>query len=224
MKKLASIIAAASFAIAAPASAVVINASGEGWCTSAGSCNNTNTAVKANTLAGVASAGGVSYRDWFYFNIPVGTYVNAVLSISNSGSNITAQPNSVFTLSAASGINYAALGTGTALGSITAGAANTGVTHYVNITLNGSALSLLNTAAGGGFLFGGSLNGNNASVNQLFGYTNGNPVATLTLTPGTPVSAVPEAESWMLMVFGFAGLGAILRRKQPKLRLKVTYA
>jgi hypothetical protein len=224
MKTTASFIATALLlAFASPASAVVINASGEGWCNSSGACNNTNTSTAANTFAGVITPGGVSYRDWFYFNVPVGNYVSAVLSISNNASNVTNQASSVFTLSAASGINYAGLGSGTALGSITAGAANTGVTHYVNITLNGSALSLLNTSAGGGFLFGGSLNGTNTSTNQLFGYTNGTPLATLTLTSATPVSAIPETQTWLLMVAGFAGLGGLLRRKQPKARLRVTY-
>jgi hypothetical protein len=222
MKKLASFIAAASLlAIAAPASAVVINATGQGWCTSGGSCNNTNTSTIQNTFAGVASSGGVSYRDWFYFNIPVGTYVSAIISINNNASNVTSQPTSVFTLSAATGVNYAGLGAGTALGTVTTGAADTGVTHYVDITLNGSALSLLNTAAGGGFLFGGKVSGNNSSMNQIFGYGNGTPVAYLTLIPQV---AIPEPAAWLTMMFGFAVVGRAMRRKQPKVRLKFSYA
>ncbi len=220
MKRLATLFATASFAIAAPASAVVINATGEGWCNSAASCNNTSTTALANTFAGAASAGSDLYRDWFYFNIPVGTWVSATLSIYNQAANSSAQPTTVYTSYAASGITYTGLGSGTALGSVTVGSANTGVSHYVDITLNGSALSLLNTASGSGFLFGGSINGTNTATNQLFGYTNGTPVARLTLVAAT---AIPEPESWALIVLGFAALGSVMRRKRPATRVRLSY-
>jgi PEP-CTERM motif len=221
MKKLATLLATASFALAAPASAVVINASGEGWCNSTSACNNTSTTSLANTFAGATSAGSALYRDWFYFNIPVGTWVSATLSIHNAAANSSSQPTTVYTSFAASGITYAGLGSGTALGSVTVGAANTGVSHYVDITLNGSALSLLNTSSGSGFLFGGSINGTNTTTNQLFGYTTGTPVATLTLVSAT---AIPEPESWALIMLGFAALGAVMRRKQPAARVRLSYS
>jgi hypothetical protein len=221
MKRFATLLATASFAIAAPASAVVINASGEGWCTSANSCNNTNQNALANTFAGTPVAGSDLYRNWFYFNIPVGTWASATLSIYNHASNTISQSTTIYTSYAATGITYAGLGSGSALGSISAASADSNVSKYVDITLNGTALSLLNTASGGGFLFGGSLNGSNASTNQLFGFTGGTPVARLTLVAASPI---PEPESWALIVLGFAAMGAVLRRKQPTTRVRLSYS
>lgn len=92
------------------------------------------------------------------------------------------------------------LHSGVSLGSGSVSTANYG--GYVRVDFNSAGLAAINAAAGGsgGFVIGGSLS--QASP----------PVA-------PPVGAlVPEPATWSMMLLGFGGLGALLRRRQRLVR------
>ncbi len=41
--------------------------------------------------------------------------------------------------------------------------------------------------------------------------------------PFTPTAAIPESETWALMLLGFAGIGMSLRRREKTQRVKLSY-
>ena len=187
----------------ASAVAVTITATGEGWCESGGFCNNTNTSVIANTFSGKS---GNLYRDWFAFDLTgaSGSITSATLSIWNDGSNFNNVSGALYNLYQAAGISYSGLVSGSSLGDILTSVADTGVSHYVDITLNAAGLAALTAGEGSTFVFGGFNNGD-----QIFGYTGGVPIATLTYT-----TTVPEPGSMGLLGFGLLALAFAKRRKQ----------
>ena len=103
------------------------------------------------------------------------------------------------------------LGNGISLGSITAINADTGVNHYVDISLNSNGLAYINSNLGKSITFAGS--GNLESA-QFFGYlfTQGKP-AVLSLTSVNPVS---EPETYALLLAGLGLISAAVKRRKAK--------
>ena len=200
MKSLKKTLFAVLIAASACAQAGTISAVGEGWC-STSTCNNTNTNIIQNTLADSISP---LHHDWFAFNTSVGNVSSATLSIWNYGNNYY-NPSAIYDLYAASSIDFAGLVSGPSLGSITAGAADTRLSSYVTINLNAQGISFLNANQGNQVIFGGGVTGTNA---KFFGYTDGHPVATLT------VVAVPEPATYAMMRAGLGLIGFMARRKK----------
>ncbi|MGD0014054.1 MAG: PEP-CTERM sorting domain-containing protein [Bryobacteraceae bacterium] len=201
--------------IAVPVHAATVAATGEGWCglyaVGGERCGNTDTSLIRNTYAGNSPGEGV-FRDWFAFNIPSlgGPVLNATLWIWNHGWNSTQDPSGTYTLYNPSAIDYASLAVGPGLGSVTAAVADTGVSHYVGIPLNATALSLLNAAQGSQFLFGGAVDIIDPSLLvEFFGYTDGTPVAMLDLNS----TAIPEPGMIGMLLGGLAALGLARRRR-----------
>ena len=183
------------------AGATVLEANGSGWC--AGNfhtCNNTDTSTNANTFTGYRAR--TFTRSWFAFDLGAlagRRITSATLSIWNDGDNLPDLPDDQFSLYRAASIDYDGLMNGAALGSVTAGVADTRVSHYVDIALNAAGLAALD--AGGLFVFGGDT----TSASEFFGSTDGFPVARLDVTvEGT--ARVPEPGSAALLGLGWLGL------------------
>jgi len=170
--------------------------------------NNLSTSVLANACVG-CDEDGVTFRAWEAFDIPGSVNIaSATLSIWNDGANSCADSSRTFTVYAASSLDWDGLVTGPALGTQNLGEADTGVSHWVDIPLNAAALSLLTTAEGTRFVFGGAINTINTSTIELFGgYTTGLPAARLTL------ETVPEPSAGLLGV-GLGGLALVWRRRK----------
>ena len=198
---------------AVPARAGIVDAVGEGWCRDSVSgsdyCNNTDTSAIWNTFAGNGSGDGV-YRNWFAIDIPaIGLISNATLWIWNDGQDSTGDASRTYTLYNPAAIDFGSLGTGSPLGTVNVGDADTGLSHYVGIPLNATALSLLNAAQGGQFLFGGAVDIVNPAVQvEIFGWTEGIPLARL------EYNAVPEPGTLSMLLAGLAVLGMAIRRKR----------
>lgn len=208
--KSAAVFAAALATVPAAASTVVVNATSQSWCASAyfGCVYYTPSPHVLSPFTG--NSGGNQVRGYLLFDIPVGNYTAATLSIFNDGRNYTEAPGNTFTLRAAPAINYTALGTGPVLASANVGAIDTGISHFEAFGLNGTAVGLLNGAAGGSFLFGGAASGDLSVESELFGYVNG-PAAYLTLTLAD--SAVPEPATWAMLIVGFGAIGGAIRMR-----------
>lgn len=196
---------------------ITVNASGEGWCSSGGYCNNTNTNVLANYFAGDISQVGTlgMDRDWFAFNMPsmANNITSASISIwnwsGNAGSNTLS--SAVFNLYEASSITWAGLTNGPSLGNILVSLADNGVSQFVTINLSSSAIASLEAAQGGLFIFGG--NDDNSSNDGIFGNnTNVFQAAYLTLN----TAAVPEPESYAMLLSGLCLVGYAARNKKQK--------
>jgi len=199
--------------LASLASASVISASGEGWCNDSG-CDNTSTSALANTFAG--SYLGNLYQVWFAFALPSTPISTATISIWNDGRDYNTDASAVFNLYAASSISYGGLVSGPSLGSVSVNIADTGITQYVNITLNGASVAALNANLGTTFVFGGQGGTNSEPESQLFGYTGGYPEAYLT-TSNVPetgtLTNVPEPGTLTLFGSGLLGAVGVIRRK-----------
>ena len=223
MNKFGFGIAVLLFASVAPmASATTITSSGSGWCSDVAGCDNSDTTQLANNFAGspADSLTGV-YQDWFAFTLPSTQITSASISIYNDGQNFTNDPSVVYSLYAASSINYGGLATGPLLGSVTVSSWDTGTEHttganqWVTIALNSTAdLAILNANLGDTFIFGGSSETDPALASQIFGHTDGNPAAYLTVTTTTPETpSVPEPNTFLLIGSGLLGVVGTLRRK-----------
>jgi hypothetical protein len=195
----------ALFLFGSLATASTISASGEGWCDSSAFCNNNDTSDIANTLAG-SNGTALLYRDWYAFRIPVGG-VQGIINIWNNAQNTNTNGSAVYDLYGAGGISYADLFNGPILGSVALSTANTGVRHYVSITLNSEGLEFESAHQGGLAVFGGDVNGAApGTTNEVFGFGEGDPVAILG-------RRVPEPASIMLVGTGWLGLAGMVRRK-----------
>lgn len=142
------------FAFVPFASASTVAASGAGWCASYNlePCNNTNTSVLANDFAGFLGDEG-HFQNWYFFNIPNIPITSATLSIFNNCSTCAGVPSDTYTVYAAT--LYGSLVSGSALGAVNVGTADAIAPGFVDIVLNPTGVALLNSAAGGSFLFGG---------------------------------------------------------------------
>ena len=183
---------------------VVLTATGEGWCDSSNSCNNTDTSVIRNLYV---SSG---YHNWMAFDIPnLGGVTSATLSIWNDGQDFYDDSTIIYSLFNASSIDYPGLINGSVLGTQNASAADTGVSHYVDITLNATALGLLTAAQGSNFVFGGGVDAGAGGFAEAFGYTGGVPSAQLTLNGG----GAPEPGTWAMLLGGLGGVLIGRRRR-----------
>lgn len=185
----------------------IVTATGDGWCADTYGCNNTNVNTYANIFAGDLGVGGI-FHNWFAFNVPTGNISSATLSIWNEASNYNYNPSAVYNVHSTSAISFDGLVSGSVLGSITVGAATNGTSHFVDINLNSTGIAYLNASQGQQIVLGGGVTGSNV---QLFGYTGGLPTATLAVT-----SAVPEPETYAMMLAGLGMLGFLARRKNAQ--------
>lgn len=184
---------------------VVLPATGEGWCDSTNFCDNTSTSTISNLYV---SSG---YHNWMAFDIPnLGSVTSATLSIWNDGSDSFNDSTIIYSLFNASSIDFGGLVSGSVLGTQNVAAADTGVGHYVDITLNAAALSLLTAAQGSNFVFGGSVDAGAGGFAEAFGYTGGEPAAQLTLNGS---GAVPEPGTWAMLLGGLGGVFIARRRR-----------
>jgi hypothetical protein len=191
-----------------------ITATGEGWASNYFLPNNTNTGAIANTFSGNEfSFIDLQFQDWFAFNVPNtgGTITGVTINIWNNGQNFNTVPGATYNLYGASSITFGGLVTGPILGSVLTSSADTGISHFVAIRLNAIGVREMNAAQGSQFIFGGFNNGD-----QIFGYTDGTPVATLDQTTNT---VVPEPGGLMLLSLGLASIHVVGRVKKRKARI-----
>ncbi|HNJ76251.1 MAG TPA: PEP-CTERM sorting domain-containing protein [Azospira sp.] len=124
--------------------------------------------------------------------------------------HVTTAPSAFINATAGRG-GYDDLGDGATLGSYNASLSDNG--SFIRISLNGSGLSALNAAAGGLFVIGGrvtTLAGDTGSQ-TIFGFTNDNNMASTQLRL---VTAVPEPETYAMLLGGLTVLGLRLRRRK----------
>lgn len=144
--------------------------------------------------------------------MPTTAYTAASVSIFNSQFSSTIDPAAIFTLHAATDFSFAGLIGSPSFGSVSLAAANTGIDHYVAISLNSLGIDYLNANLGNTIRFGGMVTTTaDPSCNDcvaIFGSTLGLPAAQL-LTPG-----VPEPASWTLLIAGFGLMGVAARRRR----------
>jgi hypothetical protein len=222
MKKLAfGLLTALALGTTTAASAADVLSNSQGWINSGGSSNNSgfNSGTINNAFAGVE---GAQFRNWFTFTLPTGHISSATLSIYNPSSNSTIDPNAFYDVFAPTSYTYAGLVNGVSFGNVLLSVADTGVNHYVDITLNSAGISYLNGLAGQNASLSGSITSNQTSCNDCvaaFGYSNGFPNAVLRLSAA---AAVPEPATWAMMLVGFGLAGAGMRRRRQSVR--VTYA
>jgi hypothetical protein len=185
------------------ADVVQLGASGSGWCTRSGGCNNVNQDFINNHFVD----GGQTYRHWFSFDIPdfgSDAIIAATLSIWNDLLNRSGP--GTFLLVEAAGPNYTAFGSGATIGSIPTNTAYNGTSHYVDIELNALGVSLLDVSQGTEFLFGGRIEGGTANT-ELFGYTTGLPAGRLSIeTASVAVADVSEPATLALLSAGLLGV------------------
>lgn len=198
---------------ATTANAATIDAFGSGWILSNG-LDNSGGGFGNGIANHFAGYDGDQYNNFFEFSVPTGTVTSATLSIWNAANNTTIDPDAVYNFFAASNFSFSGLVGGPSFGSVTLGVADTGTSHYVNLSLNSAGLAYLNSVAGGIARFGGTTTSvvdpqSCTDCIAIFGYTGGNPVAQLALG-----GAVPEPASWAMLIAGFGLTGAALRRRR----------
>jgi hypothetical protein len=193
----------------AQAGIINVAATGAGWCSSdpgyvSYDCENSNLNLNSSTFAGTYSGvGGDIHRNWFAFDLPtLGPISSASMFIWNDAANFNTDPAAVFNLYKALDLSFAGLANGPSLGSVLVNDADAGLSRYIEIGLNANGIAALNASLGNQFIFGG----NNDNGEQIFGYTNGRPIAYLAVS-------VPATETIPLLGLGLAALGFSRRKK-----------
>ncbi len=194
----------------AQAGIINVAATGSGWCSSdpqyvSNDCTDSNLNLNSNTFAGTNSGvGGDVHRDWFAFDLPAwGTISSASIFIWNDAANFnTVNPAAVFNLYEALDLSFAGLTNGPSLGSVLVNDADAGLSRYIEIGLNANGIAALTASLGNQFIFGG----NNDDGEQIFGYTNGRPIAYLAVS-------VPATATMPLLGLGLVVLGFSRRKK-----------
>src|ERR1700709_1586433 len=107
---------AAAVVFAGLSNASSITASGAGYCSITGSCDNTNINAVSNSYAE-----GGAYNDWYAFMIPnLGTITSATLTVANNSNDTTNSSAATYVLYQETGFSFSGLiGGGTPLGQIT---------------------------------------------------------------------------------------------------------
>jgi hypothetical protein len=226
MKKLVSC-AILACSLSSVAQASIVNATGEGFCNGYGQCSTAETTAPiASDFAGYIYT---RYNNWFSFNLPtaatIGVINTATISIYNYGNgfNTTLSAADTFDLYQAKNTSsYDGLMNGPVLGSISAAAANAGGAGWVSISLNSFAITALNQARGGTFIFGGNYNTTDPNLSGKFygvfsepylkdtpGGVPGLPAAQLSLN-----APIPEPEEWALLLVGAGLVACQVRRRQ----------
>lgn len=216
-----ALLAAAIYAGAAlpahPAS-ITLDATARGWYDSAGNFSGSD-----NYIAG--RVGAVEYRNFFRFDLSAITesVISATLRLFNpdvTGAEtyeVSQYSGSVASLIGGTGglAAFADLGDGALLGTATVGAGDSG--SFTEITLNGTALALID-AAGSSIAFGGFLSSLGILGNEyVFGFSGGGNMSETQLileTSGIPNVSVPEPGTLGLILGGLGMLGWRLRRRR----------
>ncbi|MES2949314.1 MAG: PEP-CTERM sorting domain-containing protein [Pseudomonadota bacterium] len=180
-----------------------------GWCNSASYCNNTDMSTFASSFAG--SHSGNVYRNWLAFDIANEHVSAATLSIWSDAGNVSDDPLAVYSVTATYGISFAGLMDGPSFGTVTASISNTGEDHSVDIVFNAAGISFLNAHLGTRVVFGGNVTSAASNV-QFFGHTDGYPTAYFNTFNTVP--AVPEPESYAMLLAGLGLVGAVARRRK----------
>ncbi len=218
---------AASLALACTAKAqIVLNSTDRGWYDSTGFHTTNND----NYAAGLFS--NLEFRNFFVFDLGAvtGTILSAELRIFSPGSsfqsNDARETLSLFdtSTSIASLTNGTAgmtafndLGSGTLLGSTQFSAANDGA--FTAISLNASAISLLQGAIGNSFALGGALSTLGNSADQLLFATSGDfdfsptDIRLSLVTSQGNFTPVPEPSTYNL-IGAIALLGIVVLRRR----------
>lgn len=219
---LMSVAVAALLAItpAAQAASFNISTTARGYINSNG--DPITSSASANYLAGLVSDGGSGeeYRNFFQFILPTftGTVTSARLRIHINERGVLGEqsPAVAYRVTSLADLpddpgDFSALGTGTLYGSGAFTASDND--SLISLALNGAGIAAL--TSGGTFNVGGRVTNAVSSPGALsqyvFAFSAGQPVS---LEFETAVTAVPEPESWAIMILASGMAGAALRRRR----------
>jgi hypothetical protein len=215
----AVVAAATACAAAAEASTYSVLADSQGWIRQDGADNTPSAAnnyVAGN--CGLGDCGAGEFRNLFTFTLPSldGVLSSATLFLDTAEIHLQQDSTITYQVTSTSGFNFASLGTGVLFGSRTYSEAD--AMQVLGITLNADALSAI--AAGGTLTLSGRVTSpttfDGGALNQyLFGRSGDGPANRLDLVTGA--SAVPEPETWALMIVGLGGAGMALRANRRRL-------
>ncbi len=220
MKKITLLLAIclSIMASAAHADIFTVNSSLQGWVTDAGVGNGASNGN--NTFTG--NENGLRFNSWAYFTLP--TLSSAVTSVTLSGNLAPFQVfadetleifdvNTLLTsFSSSSGgvAAYTDLRSGNQYGAIS------GHNGPFSVTLSGAIFADLLAASGGEFIIGFTNATQNLIPSDPEGdtgiYTNGDDVNLPTLVINT--AAVPEPETYAMMLAGLGLMGFVARRRK----------